>query len=101
MNAPHMTDEEIEALWDSTALRNDRVLAFGQAIAQAAARDTARLDWLARQDLNDTTFAYVVDAPHDGEYGINVGHGPHYGKTFRDAIDAAMSAAIAAAHPAA
>lgn len=33
--APTLSDEQIEAVWDSTALRDDRVLAFGRAIVVA------------------------------------------------------------------
>jgi len=31
-----MTDEELMSLWNATALRDDRVLAFGRLVAQAA-----------------------------------------------------------------
>jgi hypothetical protein len=57
------------------------------------ASDTARLDWLQRQDLNELCFALVQDAPRDGDYVINAGNGPFYGATLREAIDAAMKGA--------
>lgn len=60
------------------------------AAIKAAQEDARRLDWIARQDLDDIVFGVVVDAPHDGEYVVNAGRGPFYGKTFRAAIDAAM-----------
>lgn len=60
------------------------------AAIKAAQEDARRLDWIARQDLDDIVFGVVVDAPHDGEYVVNAGGGPFYGKTFRAAIDAAM-----------
>lgn len=54
--------------------------------------DAERLDWLERQDLEETCMGHVVDGRHDGEYYINVGLGPFYGKTLREAIDAAIRA---------
>jgi hypothetical protein len=64
------------------------------AAIKAAQEDARRLDWIARQDLDDIVFGVVVDAPHDGEYIVNAGHGPFYGKTFRTAIDAAMAGSM-------
>lgn len=58
-------------------------------VSAEEAQDAARLDWIARQDLDDIVFGLVVDAPHDGEYVVNAGRGPFYGKTFREALDAA------------
>ena len=59
--------------------------------AEDAGADAKRLDWLQRQDLDDLAMGLVQDAPHDGEYVLNCGRGPFYGKTLRAAIDAAMA----------
>jgi hypothetical protein len=59
--------------------------------AEGNAKDTDRLDWLGRQDLNDTDLGFVHDAPHDGEVSIGIGYATYYGKTLRDAIDAAIA----------
>lgn len=60
----------------------------------ALRQDALRLDWLALQDLDDTVFGLVKDAHNDGDIAINVGHGAHYGKTLRSALDAAMAQAV-------
>ena len=72
----------------AAALQADALAAI-----KAAQEDARRLDWIARQDLDDIVFGVVVDAPHDGEYVVNAGRGPFYGKTFRAAIDKAMEEA--------
>jgi hypothetical protein len=78
--------DEADKAWRELCRVTDAILAS----APKPEADTARLDWLERQDMNDTCLGFVHDAPHDGEYVINVGDGPHYGKTLRAAIDAAM-----------
>ena len=63
------------------------------AISQASAlrQDAARVDWLARQDLQDLSMGIVIDAPHDGDYYVSGDNDMSgYGPTFRAAIDAAM-----------
>ena len=60
---------------------------------QRDAEDAARIDWLER--AGDVSFSIVVDAPHDGEFSLYTdvtSHDTMYGKTLREAIDAAMSA---------
>lgn len=52
--------------------------------------DTARLDWIERQSLEDFALGLVVDADHDGEYWCSPDTGGmYYGPTLRAAIDAA------------
>ena len=51
------------------------------------AGDAELLDWLEAQDLNDI----AVIRQTNNVVGINVGHGPAYGKTLRAAIRAAMA----------
>lgn len=52
--------------------------------------DTARLDWIERQYLEDLSIRLVMDAPNDGQYYVCGDSGtPGYGKTLREAIDAA------------
>lgn len=92
---PLYADDKAAIMGLADDIRTARaVLALQEADAlaaiKAAQEDARRLDWIARQDLNDIAFGVVVDAPHDGEYVVNAGHGPFYGKTFRAAIDAAM-----------
>ena len=53
-----------------------------------APEDSMMLDWLETQDLNDIA---VIRQTND-IVGINVGHGPRYGRTLREAIRAAMGA---------
>jgi hypothetical protein len=53
--------------------------------------DTARLDWIARQNLDELSMHLVIDAEHDGEYYVcGDSNKPRYGVTLRAAIDAAM-----------
>ena len=56
-----------------------------------AQKDAARINWISHQYLAGLSMSIVVDAPHDGEYRIlGDNDKPSYGKTFREAIDAAM-----------
>ena len=80
-------NEAVEFAWGLWQAR----ASLSASTPSAEARDAARLDWLGRQDLDDLAFGLVKDAPHDGEYVINAGDGPYYGKTLRAAIDAAMN----------
>ena len=65
-----------------------KLLAENDALQQ----DAARIDWIARQDLQDLSMGIVIDAPHDGDYYVRGDNNvPGYGPTFRAAIDAAMS----------
>jgi len=62
----------------------------GRAALQSQDReDATRIDWMARQDLDDLCFSIIRDAPHDGEYCVDAGRGPVFGGTFREAIDRA------------
>ena len=82
--------EAIRASVQADTARRERQAQEAPATPTDTERDAARLDWIARQDLDDLVFGLVHDAPHDGEYVVNAGGGPFYGKTLRDAIDAAM-----------
>lgn len=56
-------------------------------------KDAERIDWLSHQDFDALCLSLVIDAPHCGEYyvcGDNNDEG--YGRTFREAIDAARGA---------
>ena len=60
----------------------------------ADALDTKRLDWLER--AGDVSFSIVIDAPHDGEFSLYTDvtyHDTMYGKSLREAIDAAIAQA--------
>jgi len=53
-------------------------------------KDAERLDWMQRQDLDELSFGILQDQPGDGDYVVWAGPNVCAGKTFRDAIDAAM-----------
>ena len=86
-NDPKKTLANLVA-WEIEIALDPAVSSRAQALQDAT--DSARLDWLARQDLDDLAFGLVVDAAHDGEYVINSGGKIIYGKTLRAAIDAAI-----------
>lgn len=52
--------------------------------------DTERVEWLQRQDFDNLYFGVLQDQPGDGNYCVWVDGKTYEGKTFRDAIDAAM-----------
>jgi hypothetical protein len=80
-------DQQWQAKID--VLRHDLECAHARIAAER--KDAERFDWIARQHLEELSFALVIDRPHDGEYEVWGDHRePVYGKTFRDAIDAAM-----------
>lgn len=88
----HCSDHEQS--WD------DDPLAFSQlpsqrdplAALEECARDAARLDWIARQSLEDLAMGIVIDSNHDGEYYVcGDDYKMHYGETLRAAIDAAKA----------
>lgn len=55
-------------------------------VSAEEALDAARLDWLERQDLNELV---TMRRRTNGDVGVNVGRGPFFGKTLREALDAA------------
>lgn len=56
--------------------------------ADIVLEDAARLDWLAL--AGPTSICLVIDRPHDGEVEVATDDVTGYGKTLREAIDAAM-----------
>lgn len=51
------------------------------------------LNWIERQDLEELSMGFVIDAPHDGEYYVNGDDNvTYYGKTLREALKKAISA---------
>ena len=56
--------------------------------ADSVLEDAARLDWLAL--AGPTSICLVIDRPHDGEVEVATDDVIGYGKTLREAIDAAM-----------
>ena len=52
--------------------------------------DTARLEWVAR--TTDFLLEVIVDQPEDGSYMVMAHDHTYIGRTFREAIDAAMDA---------
>ena len=64
----------------------DAVLA-ACAPAESVLEDAARLDWLAL--AGPTSICAVIDRPHDGEIEVATDDVTGYGKTLREAIDAA------------
>ncbi len=65
-----------------------RVVA-SRASADSVLEDAARLDWLAL--AGPTSICLVIDRPHDGEVEVATDDVTGYGKTLREAIDAAMN----------
>ena len=57
--------------------------------ADSVLEDAARLDWLAL--AGPTSICLVIDRPHDGEVEVATDDVTGYGKTLREAIDAAMN----------
>lgn len=57
--------------------------------ADIVLEDAARLDWLAL--AGPTSICLVIDRPHDGEVEVATDDVTGYGKTLREAIDAAMN----------
>ena len=58
-----------------------------RAPAESVLEDAARLDWLAL--AGPTSICAVIDRPHDGEIEVATDDVTGYGKTLREAIDAA------------
>ena len=58
----------------------------------SAKQDTAALNWIERQHLEELGMGLVIDAPNDGKYYVCGDSGTtHYGKTLRDALASAMA----------
>ena len=57
--------------------------------AESVLEDAERLDWLAL--AGPTSICLVIDRPHDGEVEVATDDVTGYGKTLREAIDAAMN----------
>lgn len=55
--------------------------------------DSKRYQWLRRHDLKYLSIKYVEGTKHDGEYCVDAGDGLFYGKTFDEAVDAAINGA--------
>ena len=55
--------------------------------AQSVMEDAARLDWLAL--AGPTSICLVIDRPHDSEVEVSTDDVTGYGKTLREALDAA------------
>ena len=55
--------------------------------ADSVLEDVARLDWLAL--AGPTSICLVIDRPHDGEVEVSTDDATGYGKTLREALDAA------------
>ena len=56
------------------------------------AKDAARLDWLAL--AGPTSICVVIDRPHDGEVEVATDDVTGYGKTLREALDAARKQGV-------
>lgn len=58
--------------------------------ADSVLEDAARLDWLAL--AGPVSICVAIDRPHDGEVEVSTDDVTGYGKTLREAIDAALAA---------
>lgn len=84
-----------EKLLDSQA-QVDNLLATVEILQYALKSESARIDWINRQDLSDISMHVVIDAPHDGEYYVGGDRSEGYGKTLRDALDVCIQKEAAA-----
>jgi len=89
---------EIESLREQLETEQNHVLDRAMKIKaieaerDAAVADARRIDFIAHCDLGDIGFSLVRDAKRDGKYCFSTGKGNcFYGKTFREAIDAAIA----------
>lgn len=58
----------------------------------ASSHDTAALNWIERQHLEELGMGLVIDAPNDGQYYVCGDSGTtHYGKTLREALGKALA----------
>lgn len=58
----------------------------------AGKQDTAALNWIERQHLEELGMGLVIDAPNDGKYYVCGDSGTtHYGKTLREAVASAIA----------
>lgn len=58
----------------------------------AAKQDTAALNWIERQHLQELSMGLAIDAPNDGKYYVcGDSCKTHYGKTLREALASAMA----------
>lgn len=88
-------EHEYEDLYTAEQVRAcaEAAVAAQAAELEALRADAERLDWLFRQDLDDLVLQLVRDTYHDGEYCVHGDDGAlGYGKTPREAIDAARAA---------
>lgn len=61
----------------------------------AAKQDTAALNWIERQHLEELGMGLVIDAPNDGKYYVCGDSGTtHYGKTLREAVASAIAEGV-------
>lgn len=72
-------------------MTENEALELASAINGANFGDTARLDWLARQDLSELSMYLIIDAPGDGNIAVHGDSQYGEGRTLRLAIDDAMS----------
>ncbi len=58
----------------------------------AGKQDTAALNWIEHQHLEELGMGLVIDAPNDGQYYVCGDSGTtHYGKNLREALASAMA----------
>lgn len=93
----HDLDELIDSMTNRehtvTKLYATTPPAPAQAAQQPAGQqDTAALNWIERQHLEELGMGLVIDAPNDGQYYVCGDSGTtHYGKTLREALASAMT----------
>lgn len=70
-------------------LLNERVAYLERKLKEAGSvlEDAARLDWL--EIAGPTSICVVIDRPHDSEVEVSTDDVTGYGKTLREALDAA------------
>lgn len=86
---------ELECDLQNSQEQIDSLTAAVEILRGALKSESARIDWINRQDLTDISMQIVVDAPHDGEYYVGGDRSEGYGKTLRDALDACIAKEVA------
>lgn len=91
----NVTDEEAVREMAAYLRVKSEMQALQQQLA-AAREDSRRIDWIALQG-DEFSAGIIVDAPGDGDYYAHGHRRGVYGtgKTFRDAVDAAIAAEAA------
>ena len=79
--------QDVKDFLNGYATEYARIALAARAPADSVLEDAARLDWLAL--AGPTSICLVIDRPHDSEVEVSTDDVTGYGKTLREALDAA------------